>query len=86
MTLEGTVTAFETEGLPVVSVIASSEDDWDRYETLHWQSVERWLVRNPDHPEADDIRTRHERHKRSYVRYGRDYVGWAVFVGWRRPL
>jgi hypothetical protein len=29
-TLEGTVTIFETSGLPVVSVIASSEDDWDR--------------------------------------------------------
>ena len=29
-TLEGTVAVFETEGLPVVSVIASSEDDWDR--------------------------------------------------------
>lgn len=33
-TLEGTVVVFETAGLPVVSVIASSKDDWDRYETL----------------------------------------------------
>src|SRR5262249_54152809 len=47
-TLDGTVTIFETSGLPVVSVIASSEDDWDRYETLRWQSVERWLDENPD--------------------------------------
>ena len=39
-TLEGTVTVFETSGLPVVAVIASSEDDWDRYETQHWQAVE----------------------------------------------
>jgi cyclopropane fatty-acyl-phospholipid synthase-like methyltransferase len=84
-TLEGTVTIFETSGLPVVSVIASSEDDWDRYETLHWQSVERWLADNPDDPDAPDIRTRHERWKRVFLRYGRDVLGWAIFVGWKRP-
>ena len=55
-TLEGTVIVFETSGLPVVSVIASSEDDWDRYETLHWQAVERWLAENADDPDAAEIR------------------------------
>jgi SAM-dependent methyltransferase len=83
-TLEGTVVIFETSGLPIVSVIASSEDDWDRYETLHWQTVERWLDANPDDPDARDIRSRHERHKRTYLRYGRDYLGWAILVG-RKP-
>lgn len=83
-TLEGTVTIFETSGLPVVSVIASSEDDWDRYETLHWQAVERWLAENPDDPDAADIRARHERWKRVYLRHGRDVLGWAIFVGWKR--
>ena len=83
--LEGTVVIFETSGLPVVSVIASSEDDWDRYETLHWQAVEDWLASNADDPDASDIRARHEHHKRTYLRYGRDYLGWAIFVGWKRP-
>ena len=73
-------------GLPVVSVIASSEDDWDRYETLHWQAVERWLAEN-----ADD-RGRAPRSGRAtsarsgtYLRHERDYLGWAIFVGWKRP-
>lgn len=83
-TLDGTVAIFETSGLPVVSVIASSEDDWDRYETLHWQSVERWLGESPDDPDAPEIRARHEREKRTYLRYGREYLGWAIFVGWKR--
>jgi hypothetical protein len=82
-TLEGTVTIFETSGLPVVSVIASCEDDWDRYETLHWKSVERWVAANPDDPDATDIRTRHERGKRVYLRHGRDVLGWAILVGWK---
>jgi SAM-dependent methyltransferase len=84
-TLEGTVSIFETSGLPVVSVIASSEDDWDRYETRHWQAVERWLVANPDDSDAAELRARHEREKRVYLRYGRDVLGWAIFVGWKRP-
>ena len=84
-TLEGTVTIFETSGLAVTSVIAASEDDWDRYETLHWQAVERWLAENPIDPDADEIRARHERHKRTYLRHGRDVLGWAILVGWKRP-
>jgi SAM-dependent methyltransferase len=82
-TLEGTVVVFETSGMPVVSVIASSEDDWDRYETLHWQAVERWLHEHPTDSDAPDIRSRHERHKRTYLRHERDYLGWAIFVGWK---
>ena len=85
-TLEGTVTTFETEGLAVVAVIASSEDDWDRYETLHWQAVERWLAENPDDPDAPGIAARAEREKRTYLRHGRDYLGWAIFVGWKRAV
>jgi SAM-dependent methyltransferase len=83
-TLEGTVTIFETSGFPVVSVIASSEDDWDRYETLHWKAVEAWLAENKDDPDAAEIRGRHARHKRTYLRHGRELLGWAIFVGWKR--
>jgi SAM-dependent methyltransferase len=82
-TLEGTVQIFETSGVPVVSVIASSEDDWDRYETLHWRAVERWLAAHADDPEAAEIRARYERDKRMYLRHGREYLGWAIFVGWK---
>ena len=84
-TLEGTVVIFETSGLPVVSVITSSEDDWDRYETLHWRTVEQWLTANPDDPDASEISARHERAKWNYLRHQRDYLGWAIFVGWKPP-
>ena len=84
-TLEGTVVAFETTGLFVVSVIASSDDDWDRYETLHWRTVEQWLAANHSDPGAAEIRARHGRWKRTYLRHGRELVGWAIFVGWKRP-
>jgi hypothetical protein len=82
-TFEGTVEIMETGSLRVVSVIASSEDDFDRYETLHWRAVEEWLAENGDDPDAGDIRSRHEQYKRTYTRHGREYLGWAVFVGWK---
>jgi SAM-dependent methyltransferase len=82
-TLEGTVEIMETGSLRVVSFIASSEDDFDRYETLHWRAVEEWLAENAGDPDAPEIRERYERAKRSYVRYQREHLGWAIFVGWK---
>jgi hypothetical protein len=26
---------------------------------------------------------RHEREKRTYLRHGRELLGWAIFVGWK---
>jgi cyclopropane fatty-acyl-phospholipid synthase-like methyltransferase len=83
-TLEGTVTIFETSRLPVVSVIASSQDDWDRYETLHWRAVEEWLEENPDDPDAPEFRQLHERYRDDYLGWQRELLGWAIFAA-RRP-
>lgn len=82
-TLEGTVDILETGALTAVAVIASSEDDWDQYETTHWNAVERWLVESSEDPDAAEIRLRHEREKRKYLRFGRDHLGWTIFVGWK---
>jgi SAM-dependent methyltransferase len=84
-TLEGTVSIFESGALRTVAVIASSEDDWDRYDTLHWRAVEEWLAENAGDADAGDIRERHERYKRAYLRHGRGHLGWAIFVGWKPP-
>jgi SAM-dependent methyltransferase len=82
-TLEGTIAVFESGALRTVGVIASSEDDWDRYETLHWRAVEEWLAENANDPDAADIRSRHEQYKATYLRHGRELLGWAIFVGWK---
>jgi hypothetical protein len=52
---------------------------------LHWLSVERWLGDNPEDHDAAEVRARSARYKRTYLRYGRDFMGWAIFVGWKRP-
>lgn len=79
--LRETVACFETAGLALVSLIASSEDDWDTYESLRWRAVEEWLAQHPDDPDAREIRLRHEASRDAYLRYERALFGWAIFVG-----
>ena len=74
----------EEARLALVTLIASSEDDWDTYESLHWRSFEDWREENPDDPEAATIRARVEANRDEYLRYERALLGWAIFVG-RKP-
>jgi SAM-dependent methyltransferase len=79
--LAATVKRFQAAGLAVTGLIASSQDDWDRYRSLHWRAMEEWLEERPD----DQLRAQHERRRDDYLRHGRDLLGWAIFVG-RKPV
>ncbi|HVM17287.1 MAG TPA: methyltransferase domain-containing protein [Gaiellaceae bacterium] len=81
--LAGTVERFTSAGLALTGLVASSEDDWDRYESLHWRAVEEWLAANPDGDGADAFRAQHDRFRREYLATRRAFLGWAVFVGRR---
>jgi len=78
--LAQTVERVESTGARVVSLIASSEDDWDRYESLHWQTLDRWLAANPDHPQAQEFRDRGAAQRTRYLTWERATMGWAIFV------
>jgi predicted O-methyltransferase YrrM len=84
VTLADTVKRFERAGLRAEGLIASSEDDWDRYETLHWAALEEWLAANPDDPDAPRIHELHERNRDEYLAWLRELLGWAIFVARKR--
>jgi len=84
VSLAETVQRLEKAQLTTVGLIAASQDDWDRYESLHWRAVEDWLEEHPEDPDAPDIRGEHEGHRRRYLETTRDLMGWAMFVGRRR--
>ena len=79
--LDETIGRFLCSGLALTGVIASSEDDWDHYESLHWRAAEEWLAANPDDPRAADIRNGQVAQREQYVRVRRPHLGWAIFVG-----
>lgn len=78
--LPETIERAESAGVRVVSLIASSEDDWDRYESLHWQTLDRWFAANPGHPQAEEFRARGAADRDRYLRWERAVMGWAIFV------
>jgi SAM-dependent methyltransferase len=78
--LRETVERAESTGVRVVYLIASSEDDWDRYDSLHWQTLDRWLAANPEHPQAEEFRARGAEYRARYLRWQRTSLGWAIFV------
>jgi predicted O-methyltransferase YrrM len=78
--LAETVGLAESTGVSVVSLIASSEDDWDRYESLHWQALDHWLSANPDDPDAAEFRVRGAAYRDRYLRWQRAALGWAILV------
>jgi SAM-dependent methyltransferase len=80
-TLAETVARVQSAGLTPMTLIDSSLDDWDRYETLHWLAAEDWLAENPDDPDSAEIRAHHERWRDRYLRWDRELVGWAIIVG-----
>jgi len=82
--LRATAGQFESAGLVLHTLIASSDDDWDRYETLRWRALEEWLAENPDDPDAPEIRRRHDQNRDEYLRFQRELLGWAIFAA-RKP-
>jgi len=81
VTLPETVEQIEATGLEVISLIASSEDDWDRYESLKWQTLDEWLAANPADPRAEEFRALGRRNRERHLRWRRELLGWAIFVG-----
>jgi precorrin-6B methylase 2 len=82
--LAETVRRLENAGLALEGLIASSDDDWDGYESLHWRALGEWLAENGDDPDAPRIRELYERNRNEYLGWGRDLLGWAIFVTRKR--
>ena len=68
------------EGFDLEYVVRASHDDWDRYETGNWYGLIRWIEENPDHPERQDVIDHLHKAQDEYLRYGREYLGWAMYI------
>ena len=67
-------------GLTLVYTLVSSRDDWDRYEGLQWYAAETWADKHPDDPDVTEVLQRVRINKEHYLRWGRQTLGWAVYV------
>jgi SAM-dependent methyltransferase len=67
-------------GLELVYTLVSDQDDWDRYEGLQWYAAQKWARKHPDDPDVEEILKRVRKYKEAYLRWGREVLGWAIYV------
>ena len=80
VSLEGTLDRLEAAGTELVELVLADGDSWDRYEAAQWRTIDAWLAANPADPDHDAMRTFLDHGRRTYLRWGRRYLGWGVFV------
>ncbi len=79
-TLHGNAVIAAEEGLTLLYVMPSTSADWDRYEMLQLRAAERYAVAHPDDPDVADLLERVRAGADAYLRWGRDTLGWAIYV------
>lgn len=70
----------EDLGLTLLYTIASTLDEWDRYEGLQWYAAEDYALAHPHDPDVSELLERVRRAQQDYLRWGRDAVGWALYL------
>jgi SAM-dependent methyltransferase len=76
--------AGERRGLDLIHTIVSSGDDWDRYEGLQWYATAEYARIHPDDPDLPTVVERVAKEKDAFLRWGRDTMGWAIYLFRRR--
>jgi len=74
------VEAGERRGLELVHTLVSSKDDWDRYEGLQWLAMAEYARTDQDDADLPELRERVAKEKSVYLKWGRDTMGWAIYV------
>jgi len=74
------VQAGTEEDLILLYSLVSNQDDWDRYSALRWYSTAKFAEENTDDPDVTEIVKRIDREKATYLQWGRDTVGWAIYL------
>ena len=72
--------AGERLGLDLVHTIVSNKDDWDRYEGLQWFATDEYGRIHQDDPDLAEVVERVSKARAAYLRWGRDTVGWAIYM------
>lgn len=79
-TLPGMLDRFDTSGVELVEMVLADAHSWERFEAAQWWTLTAWLTDNPGNGRADDVRRARDNKRRDYLTWGRQNLGWGVFV------
>jgi SAM-dependent methyltransferase len=80
VTLEDTLDRLESAGTKLVEMVLADHYGWDRYEAPQWMAVDDFICNHPDDPDTPALNEWISNNRRRYLKYGRRYFGWGVFV------
>jgi len=67
-------------GLELSWMRGSSLAEWDAYEMRQCAAVDAFAQAFPEDPDLDEVRARRRLQDESYLRWGRDSLGWAIWA------
>lgn len=76
----GSINAGEAHNLTPVFVATCSQHELDRYEWRRIHAVEIHAMDNPDDLEATAMLQRTRQRRDAYLKYGREYLGFGMFL------
>ncbi|HEX6346956.1 SAM-dependent methyltransferase [Umezawaea sp.] len=71
-------------GYRLLSLATANLDEWDSFESRWCAGRERWLLENPDHPEAAEVRSVVDAHRDNWLHGYRGHLGFAYLTLARR--
>ncbi|MEU4742576.1 methyltransferase domain-containing protein [Actinosynnema sp. NPDC023658] len=67
-------------GYRLLSLTTATLDEWDGFESRWCAARERWLLDNPDHPQADEVRAVVDDHRDGWLKGYRGEFGFAYLT------
>jgi cyclopropane fatty-acyl-phospholipid synthase-like methyltransferase len=77
---EGNIDAGIAAGLKERGAWVSRDEDWDRYEDLYADTVERYAAQHPTDPDTPAMLERIRRWRETYLRWGRETLGFGLYL------
>jgi SAM-dependent methyltransferase len=79
-THEGNIRSGEKMGLGLRFAITASDAEWDAYEGLYADSIERFAAAHPQDPDRDAMLARSRAWREGYLKWGRSTLGFGVYA------
>jgi len=79
----GNVQAGIDAGLVPIHAVTASDDEWDEYEWKYARAIERYATEQPGDVDVPEMLERSRRWRDAYLRWGRDTLGFGVYLFWR---
>jgi SAM-dependent methyltransferase len=70
----------EELGLFCAYTLVSDLNDWDNYETTQWDAAFDYIRDHPEDSDNEDLVQKIQENKYAYLDFGRECLGWAVYV------